>query len=159
MRWSIGSATIDNMLARNELQRVPANREHADNLINQARRHLISAGEVCEHDPEGGYALVYDAARKALTAILENQGLRPTTRGGHIAVGQAVHAQLDRSLGEALQPFDRMRRQRHDVEYPPVDGPRLTPEDVREDLAKTAIIVERGALVLDQMSPFSGAMG
>jgi hypothetical protein len=42
----------------------------------------------------GGYALAYDGARKALTAILENEGLRPTTRGGHLAVFEAVRAQL-----------------------------------------------------------------
>jgi hypothetical protein len=49
-------------------------------------RHLTSAQEVCAHDPEGGYALLYDAARKALTAVLGNQGLRPTSAGGHLAV-------------------------------------------------------------------------
>ncbi|WP_371791797.1 hypothetical protein OG285_20430 [Streptomyces sp. NBC_01471] len=27
--------------------------------------------------------LIYDAARKALAAALENQGLRATSRGGH----------------------------------------------------------------------------
>lgn len=35
----------------------------------------------------------------ALTAVLENQGLRPTSRGGHIAPYAAVAAQLDPPLG------------------------------------------------------------
>ena len=84
MRWDQGRAVIDRMLADQQLQRVPASREHADLLIAQARTHLSSASEICDADPTGGYALVYDAARKALTAVLENQGLRPTTRGGHL---------------------------------------------------------------------------
>ena len=117
MRWNQGREVIDRMLADNELQRVPASREHADRLILQARKHLVSANEISQGDPDGGYTLIYDAARKALTAVLENQGLRPTTRGGHLAVYEAIRAQLDPPLGQALRPFDRIRRRRHDVEY------------------------------------------
>jgi hypothetical protein len=142
------------MIAASELQRVPASRDHADRLIRQARRHLVSADEISDGDPAGGYTLVYDAARKALTAMLENQGLRPTTRGGHLAVYEAARAQLDPPMGQVLRPFDRMRRQRHDVEYPPTDAPQISPEDVREDVAKAAAIIDLSERVLDQMSPF-----
>ncbi len=131
MRWNQGRDVIDRMLADSELQRVPASRAHADRLILQARKHLVSADEICDDDPAGGYTLVYDAARKALTAVLENQGLRPTTRGGHLAVYEATRAQLDPPMGQALRPFDRIRRQRHDVEYPsngcPADKRRRCP--------------------------------
>lgn len=154
MRWNQGRDVIDRMLAASQLQRVPASREHADRLIRQARRHLVSAEEICEDDPAGGYTLVYDAARKALTAVLENQGLRPTTRGGHLAVFEATRVQLDPPMGQVLRPFDRMRRQRHDVEYPPTDAPQIGAEDVREDAVKAAAIVDLSEGVLDQMSPF-----
>ena len=154
MRWNQGRGTIDRMLASAELQRVPAIREHADRLISQARRHLVSAGEISEDDPAGGYTLIYDAARKALTAALENQGLRPTTRGGHLAVYEAIRAQLDPPMGQVLRPFDRIRRQRHDVEYPPTDAPQISADDVREDAVKAAAIVDISERVLDQMSPF-----
>jgi hypothetical protein len=154
MRWNQGRDTIDRMLATAELQRVPASREHADRLIRQARQHLVSADEISEDDPAGGYTLIYDAARKALTAVLENQGLRPTTRGGHLAVYEAIRAQLDPPMGQVLRPFDRIRRQRHDVEYPPTDAPQMTADDVREDAVKAAAIVDISERVLDQMSPF-----
>jgi hypothetical protein len=154
MKWDQGRPAIDRMLADNELQRVPASRAHADRLISQATQHLASAGEICDQDPPGGYALVYDAARKALTAVLENQGLRPTTRGGHLAAYEAVRAQLDPPMGKTLRPFDRMRRQRHDAEYPPSNAPALTAVDVREDIPKAADIISLGERVLDQMSPF-----
>jgi hypothetical protein len=154
MRWEQGQNVIERMLADRQLQRVPASREHADHLIAQAGKHLESARAICEDDPAGGYALMYDAARKALTAVLENQGLRPTTQGGHLAVYEAVRAQLVPPLGTTLKPFDRMRRQRHDVEFPPVSAPQLTGDDVQEDIGKSAAIVSLGERVLDQMSPF-----
>lgn len=154
MRWNQGRVTIDRMLANRELQRVPASREHADRLVLQARKHLISANEICEDDPAGGYTLVYDAARKALTAVLENQGLRPTTHGGHLAVYEAVRAQLDPPMGQVLRPFDRIRRQRHDVEYPPTDAPQVGTDDVREDAPKAATIVDLSERLLDEMSPY-----
>jgi hypothetical protein len=154
MRWDQGRAVIDRMLTSQELQRVPASREHADRLISQARMHLDSAVEICGQDPPGGYALVYDAARKALTGVLENQGLRPTTRGGHLATYEAVRAQLDPPMGKLLRPFDRMRRRRHDAEYPPSAAPEITADDVREDIPKATDIISLAERVLDRMSPF-----
>ena len=133
MRWVQGRTVIEQMLATGDLQRVSASREHADRLLEQARRHVYSTQNAVAADPEGAYALLYDAARKTLTAILENQGLRPTSRGGHLAVYHAVRAQLDPPMGKTLLPFDRMRRRRHDVEYPPAGAPELAPEDVTDD--------------------------
>lgn len=154
MKWDQGRTVIDRMLADSELQRVPASREQADRLIEQAEVHLSSAADICDQDPPGGYALLYDAARKALAAVLENQGLRPTTRGGHLAIYEATRAQLDPPMGKILRPFDRMRRQRHDAEYPPTDSPALTPADIREDIPKAADILSLARRVLDEMSPF-----
>jgi hypothetical protein len=154
MRWNQGRAEIERMLADSQLQRVRAGRDHSDRLIKQAREHLASAETICDSDPAGGYAMAYDAARKALTSILENQGLRPTTRGGHLATYDAVRAQLDPPLGHELRPFDRMRRQRHEVEYPRSDAPEMTREDVREDIPKARAIVDLAARVLDEMSAF-----
>jgi len=154
MRWNQGRAEIDSMLSSGELQRVPPSREHADNLLDQARQHVVSARAVVESDPEGAYAIGYDAARKALAAVLENQGLRATNRGGHVAVYRSVHAQLDPPLGAVLRPFDRMRRRRNGLEYPDFEAPTLTPADVEEDLRRAEAIVELAMRTLDQMSPY-----
>ena len=99
MRWQQGRDAMDGMIDRGELERVPASREHADLLLTQAYRHVASARAIAGSDPAGAYQLLYDAARKALAAVLENQGLRATSRGGHIAVREAVSAQLDPPLG------------------------------------------------------------
>lgn len=105
-------------------------------------------------DPEGAYALLYDAVRKALWAVLENEGLRPTAAGGHLAAYHAITAQLDPPMGQQLRPFDRMRRHRRDAEYPRSDAPGLAPDDVTDDLPRVRAIVDMAERILDQMSPF-----
>ena len=154
MRWQQGRDAVEAMIARRELEPVPASRDHADLLLSQARRHLASAGAIAEDDPAGAYQLLYDGARKALAAVLENQGLRATSRGGHIAVREAVSAQLDPPLGVVLRPFDRMRRRRNQVEYPSAAAPAITAEEVTRDLPKVEEILAVAVKVLDEMSPF-----
>jgi hypothetical protein len=145
---------LDGMIARGELERVPAGRDHADLLLSQARRHLASAAAIADSDPAGAYQLLYDAARKSLAAVLENQGLRATSRGGHIAVREAVTAQLDPPLGGVLRPFDRLRRRRNQVEYPSAAAPSIGADEVERDVPKVDEILDLAARVLDQMSPF-----
>jgi hypothetical protein len=153
MRWQQGREALDGMIARGELERVPASRDHADLLLSQARRHLASAGAIADTDPAGAYQLLYDAARKALAGVLENQGVRATSRGGHIAVRDAVSAQLDPPLGGVLRPFDRLRRRRNQVEYPSSAAPGVTAGEVERDVPKVEQIIDVAAKVLDQMSP------
>ena len=154
MRWNQGRTDIDAMLSAGELQRVPASREHADALLDLARQHLVSARAVVENDPEGAYAIGYDASRKALAAVLENEGLRATSRGGHVAIYRAIQAQLDPPLGSTVRPFDRMRRRRNGLEYPDFETPAITSTDVLEDLARAEAIIDLAGRTLDQMSPF-----
>lgn len=81
-----GRSHVDKLIADGELQRVPANREHADQLLAQAHKDLASAKLLLDANPKRAYESIYDAARMALTAVLENEGLRPTSRGGHSAL-------------------------------------------------------------------------
>lgn len=154
MIWNQGRAEIDQLIAAAELQRVPPSREHADQLLAQARKDLASAELLCDGNPKRAYESLYDAARMALTAVLENEGLRSTSRGGHIAPYTAVTAQLDPPMGTVLRPFDRMRRTRNRSEYPSFTTPDVTPDNVRADLPAATAIVETCAGVLDGMSPF-----
>jgi hypothetical protein len=57
-------------------------------------------------------------------------------------------------MGKALRPFDRMRRNRRDAEYPATDTEEVTAEQVAEDFPKATTIVDVAEMVLDQMSPF-----
>ncbi|WP_440070434.1 hypothetical protein [Streptosporangium sp. OZ121] len=154
MRWMQGRDQVDSMLASGQLERVPPSREHADTLLAQAGRHIELARSGFKTDATGAYQLLYDASRKALASILENQGLRATSRGGHLAVLDAVTAQLDPPLGQSLRSFDRMRRRRNSAEYPRPDTPEITPEDVVRDMAKAEEFLALATKVLDQMSPY-----
>ena len=154
MRWEQGRVDIERMLSRGEIERVAANREHAERLPVQARRHVHSAEMTCEFDPEGAYGTLDDAARKSLWSILANQGLRPTSRGGHLAVYDVVRAQLDPPMGRTLRPFDRMRRRRNSAEYPVADSPEIMPSDVREDTEKVRAIVDLAERILDEMDAY-----
>ena len=91
-------------------------------------------------DPAGAFALAYDSARKALTAILVNQGLRAGGDGTHAVLLEAVRAQLDPPLGPTFRPFGWMRPLRNHTEYPSPDHPSASAEDVHEAVpAATAI--------------------
>lgn len=59
------------------------------------------------------------------TALLAQQGLRPTTSGGHYAVEVAVRAQF----GDGFRAFGAMRRRRNELEYPSGPGETTTPDE------------------------------
>lgn len=149
-----GRGVVDAMLEKRELERVIPSADHAAELITQARRHAASAERIAEDDPVGAFQLLYDAARKALVAILENEGLRPTSRGGHIAVLEAVSAQLDPPMGKVLRPFDRLRRLRNSAEYPHAATLPFTAADVARDIAKIEDILDLAQRVIAEMSPY-----
>lgn len=149
MTWERGETTIRDLIDQGSVEQVSASREQADALMAAAVRHLVVS-----LDPEGAYAMTYDAARKALTAILTNQGLRVTAKGGHVAIYAAVRAQLDPPLGKLLRPFQRMRVRRNEVEYPSAASPGVTVEEVIEDLPKAHDLIEVARNAIPQMSVF-----
>ena len=154
MKWQQGRDVIERLLAAGELDRVPPSHDRAVLLLRQADNHLETATIRAQGDPEGAYALLYDAARKALAAILENQGLRSTSAGGHIGLYEAVSAQLDPPLGKVLRPFQRLRRRRNSLEYPDFAEPALKPEGVTAECRTAAEIVSVARRALSEMAPF-----
>jgi hypothetical protein len=142
------------MIRKRELDRVPPGRAHAEQLLAQADHHLQAALTVLPIDATGAYQLIYDAARKSLAAVLEVQGLRATSRGGHVAVLAATSAQFDPPHGDILRPFDRLRRRRNQAEYPAADSPPLGAGEVERDLPKVHAIVALATALLDQVDPF-----
>ncbi|MCL2464911.1 MAG: HEPN domain-containing protein [Micrococcales bacterium] len=150
--WNPGRATVEALLANGDLERVPVNLDGAQGLVARARRHLFSAESLAETDVELAYDALHAANRKALTAVLLAQGLRPTRQGGHISVYEAVRAQLDPPLGAVLVPYERIRRARNVGDY--VDDLPATADDVHADLPECQAIVEVAAKVIGQMPMF-----
>ncbi|MDR2984116.1 MAG: hypothetical protein LBV34_04665 [Nocardiopsaceae bacterium] len=149
-----GREEILGMIERHELDQVAANTRLADRLIATARQHLVSARLLAPSDPYLGYAALYDSIRKSLSALLQVQGLRATTSGGHLAVMHAIRAQFGPSLGPILRPVDRIRVTRHEAEYPG-QVTYIDEQAVLDDLPKAEAIVEAMAKAIPHLTPFT----
>jgi hypothetical protein len=119
-RWAKGAERVTALIEAHHLQRVVGDPDTVNALLASARRHIASARLTAEDDPEASYTLAYDAGRKAATALLTHQGLRPTTAGGHLAVVDTIGAQFPGVPG--LASLDRLRRRRNQAEYPDPHG-------------------------------------
>lgn len=152
--WLKGEAEVERALAARDVERVPANRDHAAELLAQAGRHLDGVRAIAQLDPIGAYQLAYDAARKALTSVLAVQGLRPTSQGGHVIVGDLARAQFDPPLGQVVRPFGRLRRRRHQSEYPDESTDPVDADEVADALVEVQAMVELADEMLDRLAPF-----
>ena len=85
-RWPRGEAEIEQLIAAKQLQRVVGGQANGEHLMEKAARTVATAGEIARDDPDSAYLLAYDAARYSATALLAQQGLRPTTSGGNYVV-------------------------------------------------------------------------
>lgn len=153
MSWQRGRDEILTLLDRGELTQVVADLDLAQRLLTAARRHVKSAETLCESDPELAYAAVYDAIRKALSAMLQAQGLRPTAEGGHLAVQRAVRAQFGASMGALLRPVDRIRTTRHVVQYPDRET-YIDADDVRADLPAAVALIDAAVKAMPHLPVF-----
>ena len=140
-RWPVGEAEVQNLIDQGELEEVEPSDEHAALLMRQAEAHLTSAPSLLPADPPGAFAVLYDAARKSLSAVLAKQGLRATSRNGHRATQEAIEAQLGPIASRVVRPFRALRIRRHDAEYPALDTPEVTAEEAAEALEDARGIV------------------
>src|SRR6516165_10673618 len=113
-RWNRGEADIEGLISRRKLERITGAAADGRTLLDHAAITATTAATLTGTDPYSAYILAYDAARFACNALLAQQGLRPTTDGGHTAVATAVRAQF----GPGFRPFATMRRRRNELEYP-----------------------------------------
>ena len=157
MSWERGKPDIEALLRNGELERVQPSLTLAARMPAEAEGHLTSARLLVETDPIAAFSLADDAARKASAALLAPQGLRATSRGGHLAIQDAVRAQFSGDGGlPAFRAFPRLRRARNDFEYPDVDTPGSSPEDAAAGIEDARSIVEAAAKVYatGKLSPF-----
>lgn len=162
MTWRKGEDVVRRLIEDDELSQVPHSAEVAGRLLRDAAAHVALArygigGDADTTDPAGALQLAYDAARKASAALLAAQGLRSTTRGGHIAVLEAVREQFNGANGvQVFGRIDRLRRRRHASEYPDRDSPDVTGEDASAaiDIAVEAIDAARKLLATGKVDPF-----
>ncbi|MDO5629230.1 MAG: HEPN domain-containing protein [Mobilicoccus sp.] len=131
---------ITGMLRGRRLERVTPGGEHARAVIAQAERHVETARILATTDDQAmAFTAAYDAARKALSAVLAARGLRVRPVGGaHYNTGVAAAAFV---TDDALADFEWMRQVRNATEYPSEDRPGATESDVAEAIEAAADIV------------------
>ena len=120
--------------------------------MTQAEEHLRSAQLLRDTDTAGAFVLAYDAARKALSAVLLNQGLKSRGEGAHALLAEAVGSQLASVLD--LTGFGWMRTTRNATEYGSDRHPSATAADVDEAVEMASIVHQRAGRVLDHMYPY-----
>jgi len=92
----------------------PRDRDGARRLLAQAHRTLASAA-LDGVDADSGYGLAYQAALKAVLALLRHSGRRVSSgAGGHVVTLQEAERLLGRE-GVLVRRVDRMRRARNQV--------------------------------------------
>jgi HEPN domain-containing protein len=156
MSWENGSERIQELISVRELGQVPPDTRLARRMLADAGRHLATAAAAqSTGDLPGAYQLAYDALRKSAASLLEAQGLRATSRGGHIAVQDAVIAQFGSSI-RALRSFSRLRRARNSFEYPSTETPGPSEDDVKDAIRVAAEVNDAVGKVLESgiLSPW-----
>jgi uncharacterized protein (UPF0332 family) len=150
MTWTPGRDRIQTLLAAGELERVAPDDRVAQRLLADAGRHLSTAAAGLDADDfAGAYQLAYDALRKSAASLLAVQGLRATSRGGHIAVQEAVAAQFGTTV-RVFRSFARIRRSRNTFEYPDSDTAGPTRDDVLDALQSAATARDAATTILAQ---------
>ena len=156
MSWETGSERVRELVSAGELGQVPPDTGLARRMLADAARHLATAAAAeSAGDPAGAYQLAYDALRKSAASLLEAQGLRATSRGGHIAVQEAVTAQFGSSI-RALRSFSRLRRARNSFEYPSTETPGPSGDDVKDAIRVAREVNDAADKVLESgvLSPW-----
>ncbi|WP_343834342.1 HEPN domain-containing protein [Brevibacterium paucivorans] len=105
-----------------------------------AKQHVRTAEVLADSDDQAmAFTAVYDAARKALVAVLATKGLRVRPVGeAHRNTGVAAAEFIEDA---ALEEFEWMRQVRNATEYPCDDQPTATLQDVREAISAASAIV------------------
>lgn len=141
--WTPNDRGVAFLVERGKLEHVEPSAANARFLLTESRKHLASAAILAgTDDVSHAFTGAYDAARKALTAILAVQGLRARGGdGGHAVLLDAVRPQFPQQKA-TLQEFDWMRDTRNHTEYPDFERPTATSEDLLEAIPAATRIVE-----------------
>ena len=146
----MGEVEIEQLIGSNELEALTGAAADGQRLLDQARSTAATAETLTERDSYSAYVLAYDAARFACIALLAQQGLRATSKGGHYGVERAVRAQF----GTGFRPFADLRRRRNELEYPRLPADTATTEEASEAVEDAKRLIIAAGALLDQLSFF-----
>jgi HEPN domain-containing protein len=147
MRWSAGETAVERLLAAGHIEQVQGAQADGESWLGRARRGLDAARVLAESAPDSSVVLAYDAARQACVALLAQQGLRPTTAGGHYAIEEVIRAQF----GPSLRAFGGLRRRRNELEYPLYPTEQASAAEAAETLQTAAEIIDSATKLLPNL--------
>jgi hypothetical protein len=149
-RWGRGEAIVERQLSASELQSVLGASANGTPWLTKAARTIETAAGLTTVDPSSAITLAYDAARFAAMAVLAQQGLRATTKGGHLAVDEAMRAQF----GDAFRPYRSLRIRRNELEYPDHPDELVEPDEAAEAVESSRAIIDAAAKLLPHLGLF-----
>jgi hypothetical protein len=149
-RWARGEVVVERLLRDGALQQVRGAEMRGQPWLDRAGRTLVAAASLTAAEAASACTLAYDGARFACVATLAQQGLRPTTRGGHVAVEEAVRAQF----GDTFKPFRDLRVRRNELEYPTHPDEPVDAHDAEESVAAARAILAAAVRVLPHLGVF-----
>jgi hypothetical protein len=150
MRWSQGEAVVERLIADRHIQQVTGAQADGSPWLERARRTVETATGIAADDPDSAYVLAYDAARQACGGLFAQQGLRPTTSGGHYAVEEAIRAQF----GPVFRPFGTLRRRRNELEYPTSPGDRADHDEALHAVQTARQLIDAVQRLLPELGMF-----
>jgi hypothetical protein len=136
--------SVADLIARRRIDTVTPNPRASAEWINDARRHLASAELLVETDPRLAYAAAHDAARKAITAHMNLNGLRPASGdGSHRAVvGYARERMASMVSADTREALDELREGRRVAESGEEPSVRIGPAEVRAAIEVASAVVD-----------------
>ena len=153
-RWQRGEATVERLLTDGSLQQLEGVEARGEPWLRTARDTLAAAAAaaaaVADAHPASACTLAYDGARFGCVALLTHQGLRATTRGGHLAVEETVRAQF----GDTFKSFRDLRIRRNELEYPHYPDEQVDAEEAEKALAAARGIVDAADKLLPHVGMF-----
>lgn len=150
MKWTRGQETVDRLLAEGRLELVTGAAADGTTWLVSAQALLLSAKRENGHNPEAVYVLAYDAARKASTSLVAQQGLRTKSTGHHVTVEQVVRAQF----GGPFDAFGALRRRRSEIEYPQRPGDDIEPAEAVRAISAAGLILAAAAQLRPQLNVY-----
>ena len=108
---------VKSRISKNLIESIPINLNQVHRYLSKAYLHLEASQKIREIDLDGSYQLLYDSARKSLTAIFALNGLKPTSHGGHAILHDVIIRCVSDNEVLNFKKYDRMRRRRNFTEY------------------------------------------
>jgi hypothetical protein len=136
--------TVDELLALHRLRRVDAvNAAACRDWLNDATQHVASAQAIAGVDPRGALGLCHAAIRKAITAHMQVNRLRPEAgEGSHRAtVAYARERMADILDAGTLDGLELVREQRNASDYGDEPSRSVGPHQAKQAVAIAEAVV------------------